>query len=718
MTNREFDAFVRAQAQKEAFGLTEQSENRIRVNMAQKNAPRRVWRLSLRTALVTVLVLVLLTVTALAVANLPGVADLMEKIGWGGREATEHIKAQTAQPQGDVYEMPDVDIALSELVYDGSRLYAALRMTPRAESNVVLLALEYDPSNAFGLNEFRDERDEAAKTNAEVASERGARLVRADVNVDAQRGTTGTTGGCTLDCWLNPDGSVDFVFELDDIYVDGSGNIEVTLTGWQAEVTPENVLLQDTEVRKEWKLTIPALAETICVGTPAPTATPVPADIQSGALRVVGMSEAMIQTAIGAEPAAKTNALTEAYAGTDAPLTVLSQPMPQSGTPDQVEWDVCCLCSDDPLLQTLAAEGALADLSTHEALAAWQERWHDPIRQAVTKEGKLIAFPISLWADLNSTTVLTSRQRFDDLYAFEQLGFTPDERPQTLQDLFALAQRYAAMPKAQRKDIIFCDEASNARAAFTDLVLDLYVSEHGGRPASFQTEILRTLLTQAREAAKTLRNEKPFGHRVLHQCELLQAAENAVPLRLTAESPTRVYADMDVLVVNARSPRIEQALRFVEAVGNEIEWESLAKLDKTLSFDELNEIAIVQEIAQYEAIAADFMAAAETETNASKRKSLKADAESFLETAQEMRKGGGNRNVIETSCLTYREDLAAYRENLAPYLDFENGLYWSYALPDNAAARALQNEYLADKIDVDAFLQGLDALMLQNDPYK
>lgn len=731
MTDREFDAFVRAHAQREALSLTEQSENKIKTNMAQHGAVRRVWRLSLRTALTTALVLMLLTVTALAVANLPGVADLMEKIGWGGQDAADHIKAQTAQPQGTVYQLPDVDITLSELVYDGSHLYAALRMAPRADSNAVLLALEYGPSNTFGINEFRGERDEAAPTNAEVARERGARLLYADVNVDALRGATGTLGGCALDCWLNPDGSVDFVFDLDDIYVNDSGAIEVTLTGFQVEVSPENVRLRDTEVRAEWQLTIPALARTICVSTPTPTATPVPADAADGALRVYGISDAMIQAAMSAEPqqklvwinapatsfaediAAQSNALTDACRDTEKPLTVLSQPMPESGTLSAAQWDVCCLSTKDPLFKTLIAQSALYDLSADAALAAWQEKWHAPIREAVTADGKVIAFPIQLWADLNSTAVLTSRQRFDDLYAFEQLGFIPEDRPETLHELFTLAQRYAALPKAQRRDIIFCEDAANARAAFTELVLNLYVSEHGGAPVTFQNETLRALLTQAVEAADALKAEKPFGHRVLHNCGLLQAAENAVPLRLTTESPIRVYANMNVLVINAQSPRIEQALQFVAAVSNAIEWEMRARLDKDVSFDELNELAIVQEIAQYEMMAADCLTAAEAETNASMRKSLKADAEACLATADELRAGSGNRNVIETPYLTYREDLAAYRENLAPYLNFTDGLFWGYALPDSAAAYALENKYLAGKLDVTAFLKGLDELLDQ-----
>ncbi|MCI6376696.1 MAG: hypothetical protein MR842_02890 [Clostridiales bacterium] len=688
MTNREFDAFVRAQARKEAFCLTNRTEERIRRSIMEPAAKRRVRRFTLRTALIAALVLALLTATALAVANLSGVAELFERMF--EKEEAERLRQETSQPVNQAYGLPDAQITLVDVVFDGSTLYAAGHAAPRDPAQAVILPQECSTADAFGYNEGRGETPpEGARTVAETARELGARILRVDVDVTAAQadGIDWTSS----DFLINRDGSYDFWYSIPGVTVSEDNAISVTLTGIQWEITDENAEVPDTAHRAEWTLEVPAVAREMATATPKPQATPVPAEKARGALRVLGASgqstDAMLfaqanpgQTALYLEDGGET-------AGQSLQATALAG-----------DWDVCWLYWDEGgLMDALMERGMLYDVSQDERIAGRIEAMWPAVREHVSFTGGTYAVPMSVSPQ---NEVLMSTPGFYDVNAWEQLGFTGEDMPQTLDDLFALAQKYAVVPKEQRKDIIFNPYAYNAHSWLLELTLDMYRQQamRSGAPLAFQTDVLRGLLERMNAAAAALKGEKDFGNPALDSGTFLQGNQNAVVLRLTPESEPFVPVYGEMLLVNANSPRLEQALAYVRFMLENMGWNERARLDSQISYGELNALALEQEIGERKRMAEWLRTQADEE-----------NARAQMEVAEALEARAATANVIEEIYLTDEKDLEAYRSNIAPYLvylDKKPG----YAFADNAAAQKLKNSYLAGRLDTEAFLRGLDEL--------
>ncbi len=692
MTDRTFDAWVRTRAQKEVFVLTEQTQNRLWHRLWSTPQAKRARRFTLRTALVAALVLALLTATALAVAQWPGVIELFERMFDDKR--ADDLRQETVQPLEQGYRLPDAEITLVDAVFDGSALYVSAHVNAVEGGSAVLIPMEHTPGSPFGLSESQTDVPDDAKTNAEVAQERGARLVRVDVHVDAQ---TAVDGGISCDLLLNTDGSFDSWWQIPNVAVSETGELRVTLTGVQWEVTDEGVPIEGTEARQEWPLTVPAIARTMATTTPAPTPLPVKAEAQQTALHVLGMSDL-------------TDAA-EAYAAAepDAPVVYDSSWDGSVATMEQLaQWDVVCLHTDDPLYAQLVESGMLHDLSG--VASGFCERLHAPIREAVTQDGAVYALPISLWAANGGNMLLSREMRFDEINAWQQAGFTDADAPETLDDLLSLIDRYASLSKTERKGIVFCHDAQAIRTGLTELALDLYLSDQNGVPTTFQDERLAALLRRIRQSSSGLKGEKEIGSQVVTwPAHPLQGAAHLSILRLFDQSPVRWHARLQVLVVNAQSPRIAQAELFVQAALDGLDWSYLAQMDQAITFDELDVLARQQGIAAYHKYAAWYQEQADSAVRERERKEAQFNADAQLEAAENIAKDP--HSYIEWVHLIWPEDLAAYRANIAPYLAIGGPTHWADALTDWDAAHKLLGRYLTGKLDAPAFLRELDALL-------
>lgn len=690
MTNREFDAFVRAQAQKEAFRLTNRTEERIKRRMMEPAQKRRIRRFTVRTAVIAALALVLLTATALAISNLPGVVEMFERT-FDSKEA-ERLRQETAQPMNQVYALPDAQITLVDVVFDGNTLYAAGHVAPQDPAKAVILPEDGSATNAFGYNEiFGETPPEGARSVAETARELGARILHASVSVVAEQADG--IGWSSGDWIINRDGSYDFWYSIPGVKVSEANTISVTLTGVQWEITGENMEVPDTTCRAEWTLEVPAIAREMATATPVPEATPMPAEKAQGALKVLGLS------------GQSTNALRFARANPSQTVLYLDDGMEQAGkelreTALAGEWDVCWLYWDDvKLLDEMIPKGMIYDLSKDEMLAERMEALWPVLRERFSLNDGVYAMPMSLWPAQD--VLVASSADFYEVNAWKRLSFTEADMPQTLDGLFALAQSYAAIPQERRDGITFSPYAYQARSWLLEMTLDMYIQQASleGKPLTFQTDALRGLLERMNAAADALKNEKQVGWLALDVCGFLQNNQNAAVLRLTDESEPCVPVSMSVLAVNANSPRLEQALAYARGMADAMDWNDRARLDSRITYSELNELAYRQEIEEYERLA-----------EWSRTRGDEESAQAQLEVVRELEaKDAATANVIEKLYLTVEEDLEAYRQNIAPYLvcmDKKPG----YAFADYSALQKLKSSYLAGKLDTETFLKGLDEL--------
>ena len=688
MTNREFDAFVRAQAQKEAFCLTNRTEERIRRRIMEPAQKRRIRRFTVRTAVIAALALALLTATALAISNLPGVVEMFERT-FDSKEA-ERLRQETAQPMNQVYGLPDAQITLVDVVFDGNTLYAAGHVAPQDPAKAVILPEDGSATSAFGYNEiFGETPPEGTRTVAETARELGAKILRVAVDVDAgQADGIGWTSG---DWIINRDGSYDFWYSIPGVKVSEANTISVTLTGIQWEITDENIEVPDTTSRAEWTLEVPAIARAMATATPVPEATPMPAEKARDALKVLGVSEQSTDAMLFAQANPSQTVLYldagNEKTGQDLQNTVLAG-----------EWDICLLSWDNgALMDDLMEKGMLYDVSQDEMIAGRMEAVWPAVREHVSFDGGIYAVPMSLWP---VNDVLLSTPGFYEVNAWERMGFTDGNKPQTLDELFALAQKYGAVPKSQRKDIIFNVYAHDARNWLLELTMNMYIQEamHMQTTLTFQTDVFRGLLEHMNAAADALKGEKEFGNPVLDSGTFLQGNRNAAVLRLTSESETFVPVYGTALLVNANSPRLERALGYARFMLENMNWNERARLDSRITYGELNELALRQEIDERKRMAEWFRTQADEE-----------NARAQMEVADKLEARAATANVMEEIYLTGEEDLAAYRRMIAPYLEYLNKKP-GYTFKDNAALQKLKKSYLAGKLNMEAFLKGLDEL--------
>ncbi len=684
MTDRDFDMMMRASAEREDFTVTEHTENRLRKAISEGMSAKRVRRFTARTAILAAVIVLLLAATALAVSNLPGVVELMNKMGMGvSDERMEHIMQQTPQPQNLTYELKDIRVTLGEIIYDGNMLYASAQVSPKEDSSVVLVPMDSSPRWYYGVPESEN-APEDAKTIAETAEERGARLVSVSLFVEAPS----TDGSVGISINANPDGSFDYIFELPSVLTDESGNIPIEISGLQFDITDEQTELSGTRDSKAWHISVPAPVEPLV--TAAPEAEPAAAP--EGALRVLGFEN--------------TN-LTKAYKSVypDGEIVYLGD----DADPAQTDWDVCYAYTNMKQFDALKQSGiVLYDLSGSESLSAWAGGMYEPVKRFVYNGEALELIPIDIFGG-TYRAMFTHSMRFNDIDAWKQAGFTDEEMPETLNELFDLIDKYTALPKSVRKGIRFNWESEYARSWLVGLVLDMYAADGNG--GAFSTEEMTALLKRADKAADALKKDNAIGYAVYPECfGSLQGAANAVPLKFNAESPKRVYASMSVLGVNGSSPRANEAVRFIEAVVNDISWNMIALLDADVTYEELGVISLEQEIALTKEQAEYFQAQSENAPDTTTRKEDLAYSQELLDSIDTIKKYAENEDgILAGTRLIYPEDMAAYRANIAPYLCFDK--FGAAALfEDSGEFSKLKDDYLAKKLSLDKFLWKLDQL--------
>lgn len=120
--------------------MTKRTDDRLKRALDAPALNVRIRRLTARTAALALLIVLLLTAVALAAVNAPGILDVLRSWNEDDSDVFRSLKEQTAQPQHQVYELPDATITVTEAIFEGNELYVTGLVEPK--QGVVIMSRE------------------------------------------------------------------------------------------------------------------------------------------------------------------------------------------------------------------------------------------------------------------------------------------------------------------------------------------------------------------------------------------------------------------------------------------------------------------------------------------------------------------------------------------------------------------------------------------------
>ena len=227
-----------------AFGETPQAfKARIGYTLRRLTADQeeRRGKRKLVLAPVLVLILALLLAGVAAAALYPRTAERFGELY--GEDFGARLLQGDAAESGERCTLGSVTYTVTDVIYEGGVLYGTVVMEPAEGENVVLMPEDADVSEPVGYNIHNGEAaPEDAKTYAQLAAERGARIVMAKCVPDGYVLDSGAmSGDIGYSDTVTQDGAIVSSFELygwnGGIERSDSYTLRFYLSSW--EVTPQ-----------------------------------------------------------------------------------------------------------------------------------------------------------------------------------------------------------------------------------------------------------------------------------------------------------------------------------------------------------------------------------------------------------------------------------------------------------------------------------------------
>ncbi len=345
------------------------------------------------------------------------------------------------------------------------------------------------------------------------------------------------------------------------------------------------------------------------------------------------------------------------------------------------EWDVAMVETGSTDLKALYDAGLLADLSGDEAIAARAAGMYGAVRGAVTLDGKLIGMPMLMFG-LSQHMGLTT-----ETDVLDQLGFTEADKPSTFAELAELCDRYMALDDETRRGTTFLGATDVKPSAALGWLVEWYSyfyaadSRQPDGRVDFDTDTFREGIAQCEHIAEALKSKKTLykkGDSTLYYviCDRSNHWFEGVDSGLcvmTSGAEKKCPATMDVLVVNAKSPRLAQAVEFVRATMTSLEWTGAEMLEQP-DYDALARASYDRDIqAQID----------------------EGEDQSVIDELVRERDSGDYRRFYP------QWTLDVYRTEIAPYLTFPYAPYFDAFNP--------AQDYAAGKMDVAGLVERLTA---------
>jgi ABC-type glycerol-3-phosphate transport system substrate-binding protein len=695
MTNKQFDAIVRTSAGMEEFDLTEHMKNKLRETIANPVTGKNIRRLTARTVLITVLIVMLLSAVAYAAATNPTIIEIYTS--WFGEDsnAVKTLNEQTVQTPELSFELDDVTIRLTQVIFDGNTLYTTGTVAAKETSNVVIMADDYSPKDPANADFHRSKEDfSKAPTYQETAQQKGAKLLHTYVWVEAEGGD----GSYMNDTIPLTDGTYSFINEFPDAKVTGD-SIKGTIGALQYEVTEDGIEIPGTRVRKDWTFNVPAIAKEFRTPVPTPEVTPVPAGIQEQALVVIGDSSDS-QTAGSYKAAYPDSPVIYQNLYDENGMQHTTEAVKQ-GT---VEWDVISVSLSQIDLPLLMEGGYLADLAGYETLMGKVSSMHPAIRDALMRDGRLYAVPQRIY---NRIYYCGSLNADEDIWTAS--GLTQSDIPKTIDELCDFIDKWLDRPADQRENgvISFSGVEGSYHAWLLDMLLDQYIDyhEYANEPLNFDTDLFARLLKRIDEvSARLLKEEKAGqGKWILFNDSPnpIGSATRVAPLRLENDLPYLASSDMFVYIINPSSKHMEQAIAYAECSFSVAEDSQRAMLYEGITQKDLPNTNREADLKDWE----ENITYWEGQVASAKTAS---DLEKAKEALKRMQIH--KQELSDKIYAVEADDLEAYQKNIAPNLFFPVQKFYYESSENWIAMDTMKKNYLADKITDEEFIKALNEL--------
>ena len=376
------------------------------------------------------------------------------------------------------------------------------------------------------------------------------------------------------------------------------------------------------------------------------------------------------------------------------------------------EVDIFCLEVSTPTFEAMYQRGYLAPLDEREAIAQFVQSTAPAYQQVLLREGEIVAVP--LFPDASCITLNKA--------ALEKLGISEQELPACWEEFFDFLEALPPMLEEhpEMKAVIpFTTQQEFRWTLFNTLLASyLYRQANGEEGVSLDTELFRRLVGRLENLdleALGIAEEQTLNSFAYEDGDLLMQlnaslseslytwnSEKPLPLALEAGEEPILLGQLTVLVVNPYSENREIALEFLEEVIGLLD--EITRIQVCPEYNEPVEAAYFASNLEYydESIAG----VEEQIENASEEE--REDLERTLQDLRRNREEMIERDRWEIS----PESIQAYRRDaqylvVSRYLGMDEGEFYT-----------LINQYLADEISIDTFIQEVDGkwrmMMLEN----
>ena len=353
------------------------------------------------------------------------------------------------------------------------------------------------------------------------------------------------------------------------------------------------------------------------------------------------------------------------------------------------EWDAAVIETNGTDLSALCAEIPLLDLT--DIAPEKGGTMYPAVKRALTCEGKLIGLPMHIFGctmSLEFSDELLARLGLADAEKPEtlrglsyrakiSLGLADAEKPETFAELAGLAERYMALPAQTRRGTAFdADVRDGWLRYYLSYMIRCYQAQcaDANGETDFDTPLFRENLAQVERLNAALCADTKILRGKNGELRSLTCANSGLGGEMhVREGDTAVPARMYAVIVNANSPRREEALDYARAAMDEAESEFF--------------YSVVDSDAQLRE-AYNRLIAAQIEEG---------EAQSVIDRLEKLRDAGDPLHYYT------KEALEAYARDVAPRLTFP---HYRWLDDWNAAG-----DYAAGRLDADALIDRLNRLM-------
>lgn len=357
---------------------------------------------------------------------------------------------------------------------------------------------------------------------------------------------------------------------------------------------------------------------------------------------------------------------------------------------------------------TLMRKGYCEDLSGNANITAYTDRLYPCFREAVSKDGKLFAVPLTAFS-------------YDAWYVangvMEEMKLTFDDIPKNLIDLCAFVTRWNDEWVDEFPQFAPMEYTENYKATILRYMMEGYMGscQAQGKEVRFDTPEFQAMLAaldamrvDKLEKGVARENEDEVGYRqglLMHGYSLVGAFamtneyRTFLPITLTADTPFKTGVEMVALFVNPKSSHKEMAYNYIqcmiEALNDNARCTMLA--DET---EPVRNLYYDQMIKSEEAWLATLEKKLAEADEADKK-----ELESSIEVEKKWLASAEENYYYQIS----PKQLAFFQEEIAPAMYVRKPTFLRGADSENEELQTLIDRYLAGQLKTDQFIKAIDS---------